>query len=189
MKNMDDKIRCFGSHSEIYSAYHDEEWGVAVKDDDTKLFEMLLLESAHAGLNWELILNKREGYREAYDHFDYTKIAQYDMNKFEELCQDSRIVKNRLKIKYAITNAQIFINIRQEFGSFSTYLWGFVDNEQIVNNWKFVDEIPSRSELSDRVSKDLKRRGMKFVGSVIVYSYLQAVGVIDDHFQGCWKKN
>lgn len=185
---MENTIRCFGSHSKIYSAYHDNEWGVPIRDDDTTLFELLLLESAHAGLNWELILNKREGYREAFDNFDYRKIAKYDMKKFEELCQDLRIVRNRLKIKYAITNAQVFIDIQEEFGSFSTYLWDFVDNKQIVNNWEHVEEIPARSELSDRISKDLERRGMKFVGSVIIYSYLQAVGVIDDHFQGCWKK-
>ena len=181
-------MRCFGSHSKVYSKYHDTEWGIPVRDDDTKLFELLLLESAHAGLNWELILNRQEGYREAFDNFNYRTIAKYDMKKFEELCQDSRIVKNRLKIKYAITNAQVFIDIQQEFGSFSNYIWGFVDNKQIVNNWNHIEEIPSRSELSDRVSKDLERRGMKFVGSVIIYSYLQAVGVIDDHFQGCWKR-
>ncbi|MCH8519426.1 MAG: DNA-3-methyladenine glycosylase I [Nanoarchaeota archaeon] len=185
---MDKKVRCFGSHSKMYSKYHDKEWGVPIYDDDTKLFEMLLLESAHAGLSWELILNKREGYRKAFDNFNYKKIAKYDTHKFEELCQDSGIVKNRLKIKYAITNAQIFIQIQKEFGSFSTYLWGFVNNTQVVNNWEFIDEVPSRSELSDMISKDLQKRGMKFVGSVIIYSYLQAVGVIDDHFQGCWKK-
>ncbi len=185
---MDNKIRCFGSHSEVYFKYHDEEWGVPVKDDDTKLFEMLLLESAHAGLSWELILNKREGYKDAFDNFNYELIANYDINKFEELCQDSRIVKNKLKIKYAIKNAQIFIKIQEEFGSFSNYLWGFVNNTQIVNHYETLDEMPARSELSDKISKDLEKRGMKFVGSVIIYSYLQAVGIIDDHFQGCWKK-
>lgn len=185
---MDDKIRCFGSHSQIYSTYHDEEWGVPIRDDDKKLFEILLLESAHAGLSWELILHKREGYRQAYDNFDYTKIANYDITKFEELCQDTRIVRNRLKIKYSIVNAQVFIQIQKEFGSFSNYIWKFVNNKQIVNNWEYVEEVPSRSELSDTISKDLEQRGMKFVGSVIIYSYLQAVGVIDDHFQGCWKK-
>ena len=182
------KNRCFGSHSEIYSKYHDEEWGVPVKDDDKKLFEMLLLESAHAGLSWELILNKREGYKDAFDSFDYKKIATYDEDKYNQLCEDSRIVKNKLKIKYAIINAQVFIQIQQEFGSFSNYLWGFVNNEQIVNNWEHIEDIPVSSQLSDMISKDLEKRGMKFVGSVIIYSYLQAVGVIDDHYLGCWKR-
>ena len=185
---MDTKIRCFGSHSKLYSKYHDEEWGVPVRNDDTKLFEMLLLESAHAGLSWELILNKKEGYRKAYDNFDYIKIANYDTTKFEELCQDTRIIRNRLKIKYSIINAQVFIQIQKEFGSFSNYIWRFVNNKQIVNNWKHVEDIPSKSGLSDSISKDLEKRGMKFVGSVIIYSYLQAVGIIDDHFQGCWKR-
>ena len=189
---MNDKCRCFGSYSKIYAKYHDEEWGVAVRNDDTKLFEMLFLESAHAGLSWELILNKREGYRAAFDNFNYKLIAKYDKHKFKELCQDSRIVKNKLKIKYAIINAQVFIKIQQEFGSFSNYVWGFVNGKQIINTWKTANEIPARSELSDTISKDLEKRGMKFVGSIIIYSYLQAVGVIDDHslecFKGEWKK-
>lgn len=185
---MDNKCRCFGSHSKLYSKYHDEEWGVAIKDDDSKLFEMLLLESAHAGLSWELILNKREGYRKAFDNFDYKKIAKYDSSKYEELLLDEGIVRNKLKIKYAIKNAQIFIEIQNEFGSFSKYLWSYVNDTQIVNHWKNVEDIPAKSELSDKISKDLEKRGMRFVGSVIIYSYLQAVGIIDDHFEGCWKK-
>ena len=182
---IDNKIRCFGSHSKIYARYHDEEWGKPVYDDD-HLFEMLLLESAHAGLSWELILNKREGYRKAYDQFDYKKIAKYGEEDIERLLQDEGIVRNKLKVRCSIKNAQVFIEIQKEFGSFSKYLWGFVNNKQIKNHWVSHGEAPTRTELSDTISKDLEKRGMKFVGSVIIYSYLQAVGVIDDHLEGCW---
>lgn len=176
--------RCFGSHSEIYSKYHDEEWGIPVYDDH-KLFEMLILESAHAGLSWELILNKRENYRRAYDNFDVQKIAEWNDEKIQELLQDAGIVRNRMKILSATRNAKVFMKIQEEFGSFSNYLWGLVDDEPVKGSWTEHDEMPTKTQLSDDISKDLKKRGMNFVGSIIIYSYLQAVGVVNDHFVWC----
>ncbi len=185
-QTIDSKTRCFGSHSEVYAKYHDEEWGVPVNDDRT-LFEMLILEGAHAGLSWETILNKRENYRTAFDQFDVEKVAQYDEDKFEELLQNPGIVRNKLKVRSATRNAKVFIEIKHEFGSFSKYLWSFVDNTPIKGNWSEVSDIPATTSLSDTISKDLKKRGMNFVGSTIIYAYLQAVGIVNDHFQGCHK--
>lgn len=181
---IDNKTRCFGSHSKVYSKYHDTEWGVPVHDDKV-LFEMLILEGAHAGLSWETILNKRETYRKAFDHFDVQKIANYDENKFEQLLQDPGIVRNKLKVRSATRNAKIYLEIQKEFGSFSKYLWDYVNNKSIKGNWGEITDIPAKTQLSDTISKDLKKRGMNFVGSTIVYAYLQAVGVVNDHFQGC----
>lgn len=184
---IDNKVRCFGSHSEVYAKYHDEEWGVPVYDDHI-LFEMLILEGAHAGLSWETILNKRENYRKAFDQFDVHKVAEYGEDKFEELLQNPGIVRNKLKVRSATRNAKVFIEIQKEFGSFSKYLWAYVNNKSIKGNWKEVTDIPASTELSDTISKDLKKRGMNFVGSTILYAYLQAVGVVNDHYQACHKR-
>ncbi len=168
----------------LYVKYHDEEWGRPVFDD-RHLFEMLILEGAQAGLSWETVLKKRERYREVFDHFDVKKVSHYDEDKVRELLQDSGIIRNRLKIESAILNAKAFIEIQKEFGSFSKYLWGFVQGRPIVNNPKTVNDLPSRSDLSDKISKDLKKRGFKFVGTTIIYAYLQAVGIVQDHFVDC----
>ncbi len=178
--------RCFGSNSIEYSKYHDEEWGVEVHDDRL-LFEMLILEGAHAGLSWEIILNKREHYREAFDNFNVKKVSNYNEEKFEKLLLNKGIVRNRLKIKSAIKNAQIFIEIQKEFGSFDKYLWSYVNFKQIKNKWEKKEDIPNSSEISDKISKDLKKRGMSFVGTTIMYSYMQAIGLVNDHYVGCFK--
>ena len=163
----------------LYIKYHDEEWGTPVYDDN-KLFEMLLLESFQAGLSWECVLNKREAFKEAFDNFNYEKISKYDDKKIEELLQNKEIIRNRRKITAAIKNARVFMDIQKEYQSFSNYLWSFTNNEIIYEYDK------TKSELSDKISKDLERRGMKFVGTTIIYSYLQAVGVINSHEQGCF---
>ena len=177
------KMRCkwVNEKNEIYIKYHDEEWGVP-SFDDKYLFEMLLLESFQAGLSWECILNKRENFRDAFDNFDYTKISNYDENKIEELKNNAGIVRNKRKIIAAINNAKIFIQIQKEFGSFSKYIWNFTNGEVIKN---IDNNFVTTSPLSDAVSKDLSKRGMKFVGSTIIYSYLQAIGVINDHELNC----
>jgi len=167
-----------------YVEYHDNEWGVPSYNDDRYLFEMLVLESFQAGLSWECILNKREYFRECFDNFDYEKIAMYDDEKVLELRNNQKIVRNKLKIVATINNAKIFIKIREEFGSFSNYIWSFTGGKIIKNK----DGIfYTHNDLSDMISVDLKRRGMKFVGSVIIYSYLQAIGIINDHEIECYK--
>ena len=168
----------------LYVKYHDEEWGVPVHDDRT-LFEFLILEGAQAGLSWITILRKRAGYRMAYDDFDVQKVALYDEEKIEALISNPDIVRNRLKIRSSVNNARLFMDIQREFGSFDSYIWGFADNRQIINCWEDISEIPVTSELSDRISRDLKKRGFKFTGSTIIYSYLQAVGIINDHMTWC----
>lgn len=168
----------------LYVKYHDEEWGKPVYDDK-KLFEMLILEGAQAGLSWITILKRREGYRKAFDQFDVEKVAAYNEEKIEQLMKDVSIIRNRRKIESAINNANQFIKIRQQYGSFSNYIWSFVDGKQIINHWKSVKEIPTKTPLSDKISKDLKKRGFSFVGSVIIYSYLQAIGIVDDHIESC----
>ena len=165
----------------LYVKYHDEEWGIE-SHDDKYLFEMLLLESFQAGLSWECVLNKREDFRVSFDNFDYKKIALYDENKINELMSNPKIIRNRLKIKSTIKNANIFIDIQKEFGSFDKYIWSFSNNKVIKNE---NDIFNTTSSLSDMVSKDLKKRGMSFVGSTIIYSYLQAVGIINDHELKC----
>lgn len=171
---------------ELYVKYHDEEWGVPVHDD-RKHFEFLVLESAQAGLNWLTVLRKRENYRKAYDGFDPLKVSNYDEEKYNELLNNKGIIRNKLKIRASINNAICFIKIQQEFGSFDKYIWSFVNNEQVVNNWKTISEVPATSELSDRVSADLKKRGFKFLGSTIVYAHLQATGLINDHITSCFR--
>ncbi len=166
-------------------AYHDNEWGVPCFDDN-KLFEMLILESAQAGLSWETILNKRENYRIAFDNFNPNKIADYDEEKINELLQNSGIIRNKLKIKSAIKNAKVFLQIQQEFGSFSTYLWQFVNNKPIKNCYQDYAQAPTKTPVSDIISQDLKKRGMSFVGSTIIYAYMQAVGLINDHQIDCF---
>ncbi|KOA20200.1 DNA-3-methyladenine glycosylase 1 [Clostridium homopropionicum DSM 5847] len=173
---------------ELYVKYHDEEWGVPVHDDK-KHFEFLVLESAQAGLSWITVLRKRENYRKAYKNFDAAKIALYDENKINELMQNAGIIRNRRKIEASINNAKGFLNIQKEFGSFDKYIWGFVNNEPIVNHWHDISEVPATSEISDKVSKDLKSRGFKFLGSTIIYAHLQATGVINDHLISCFKHN
>lgn len=173
-------------NDELYVKYHDEEWGVPVHDDK-KHFEFLVLESAQAGLNWLTILRKRENYRKDYDGFDYNKVALYDEIKINELMQDAGIIRNRRKIEASINNAKCFIEIQKEFVSFDNYIWGFVNNSHVVNNWHNISEVPATSELSDKVSKDLKSRGFKFLGTTIVYAHLQATGIINDHLVSCFK--
>ena len=184
----DGKARCFGNKpgQEFYAAYHDNEWGTPVHDD-RHLFEMLILEGAQAGLSWETILRRREGYRAAFHNFDVSKVAAMNDDELEALRQDERIIRNRLKIYAARKNAQVYIAIQKEFGSFDRYLWSYVDGTQIVNHWKSVKDVPVKTAISDAISKDLKKRGMSFVGSTIIYAYMQAVGLVNDHVGGCWR--
>ncbi|MET0945794.1 MAG: DNA-3-methyladenine glycosylase I [Flavobacterium sp.] len=186
---MDDKIRCKWSVGiDIYEKYHDEEWGVPVYDDQ-KLFEFLILETFQAGLSWITILKKRENFRNAFDNFDYKKVAQYPENKIQELMQDAGIIRNQLKIRAAVSNAIAFMKVQDEFGSFSNYIWKFTDGKPIINNLKNLSEIKATTPLSDEISKDLKKRGFKFVGSTVVYAHMQATGMVNDHVEECWKRN
>ena len=173
--------------NELYVRYHDEEWGVPVHDD-VRLFEMLILEGAQAGLSWSTILKKRENYRAAFDGFDFEKVALYGDEKIEELMGDEGIVRNRLKIRSAINNAKIFIEIRNEFGSFDNYIWGFVDGRSVKNNFETWRDVLATSDLSDEISRDLRKRGMSFVGSTIIYAFMQAVGIVDDHEAGYFRR-
>ncbi|MCT4612312.1 MAG: DNA-3-methyladenine glycosylase I [Clostridia bacterium] len=179
--------RCFWvGKDQIYIDYHDNEWGVPVHDD-RKLFEMLTLEGAQAGLSWITVLKKRENYKKAFNNFDVSKISNYDQNKIDELLHNEGIIRNRLKINSTVTNAKAFINVQDEFGSFDKYIWSFVNNTPIINNFKTQDELPTKTELSDKISKDLKKRGFKFVGSTIIYAYMQAIGMVNDHMTNCYK--
>ena len=177
--------RCSWATTDLYKEYHDNEWGKPVHDEN-KLFEMLILEGMQAGLSWLTILNKREAFRIAFDNFDCKKkIALYDDAKIEKLMQNSRIVRNRLKIKSAITNAQQFIKIQESYGSFDSFIWSYVDGKPILNRFQTETDIPAKTALSDRISKDLKKLGFKFVGSTIIYAYMQAIGIVNDHVKGC----
>jgi DNA-3-methyladenine glycosylase I len=169
-----------------YVAYHDEEWGVPVYDDRT-LFEFLILEGAQAGLSWSTILNKREGYREAFDEFDPAMVARYDDHKTAELLANPGIVRNRLKVASAISNAQAFLEVQDERGSFSDYIWSFVDGSPIQNSWRSLAEIPAKIPLAETISKDLKKRGFRFVGPTIVYAHMQATGMVNDHLVDCFR--
>ena len=171
----------------LYISYHDEEWGTPLHQDNL-LFEMLILEGAQAGLNWLTILKKRNAYRQAFDNFNYRKIARYDEAKYRSLLQDEGIVRNRLKIQAAITNAQSFINVCEEWGLFDSYIWNFVDGRPIINSYQTCSEIPATTPLSDVISKDLRKRKFKFIGSTIVYAYMQAIGLVNDHKNDCWRK-
>jgi DNA-3-methyladenine glycosylase I len=179
--------RCRWPSSELDIAYHDREWGVPVHDDRV-LFEFLVLEGAQAGLSWETILAKRENYRKAFSGFDPKKISKYDSKKLKALMNDAGIVRNRLKIQSTVSNAKAFLAVQSEFGSFDAYVWRFVGGKPKVNRRKALKEIPARSEESDALSKDLLKRGFRFVGSTIMYAYMQAVGMVDDHVDGCFRK-
>lgn len=186
---MEDKIRCkWCLSSDLYKKYHDEEWGVPVYNDE-KLFEFLILETFQAGLSWITILNKRENFRMAFDDFDYIKIAHYSEEKIQELLQDTGIIRNQLKIRSAVSNAIAFMKVQEEFGSFSKYIWDFVNGKPILNHHKNLSEAVATTPLSDTISKDLKKRGFKFVGSTVVYAHMQAIGMVDDHVADCWKRN
>jgi DNA-3-methyladenine glycosylase I len=179
--------RCGWAKTELSAAYHDKEWGRPVHDDRV-LFEFLVLEGAQAGLSWETILNKRENYRKAFSGFDPKKISKYDSKKLKALMNDAGIVRNRLKIQSTVSNAKAFLAVQSEFGSFDAYVWRFVGGKPKVNRRKALKEIPARSEESDALSKDLLKRGFRFVGSTIMYAYMQAVGMVDDHVDGCFRK-
>lgn len=172
----------------LYVKYHDEEWGVPVHDD-AKHFEFLVLESAQAGLSWITVLRKRENYRKALNGFDVKKIAKYDDKKLEELLLSPGIIRNRLKINATINNAKRFLEVVEEFGSFDAYIWSFTNNKTITNSFSSLSELPAKTELSDRLSKDLIKRGFKFVGSTIIYAHLQAIGVVNDHLTSCFRKS
>lgn len=181
-------VRCaWCEKDDLYRNYHDKEWGKPIYDDET-IFEFLILESFQAGLSWYTILAKRENFRAAFDYFDYQKIAQYPEEKVEELIQNAGIIRNRLKILATINNAQKFMEVQKEFGSFSKYIWGFVNHEPIVNRPKTLKEVPATTEISDALAKDLKKRGFKFMGSTVVYAHMQATGMVNDHVEDCWIK-
>lgn len=171
------------SSTEIH--YHDTEWG-RPSYDDNYLFEILLLETMQAGLSWSTILSKREGFKEAYDQFDYRKIASYTENNFSELLQNPGIIRHKLKIQSTQSNAIAFLKIQEAYGSFSHYIWGFVDGRPIDNKWEKVEDVPSKTDLSDDISQDLKKKGFKFIGSTTIYSFLQAVGIVNDHMVDCF---
>ncbi len=181
------KTRCsWPDKDPLYLKYHDTEWGVPVYDDD-KLFEFLILETFQAGLSWITVLRKRENFRKAFDNFDYQKIAKYGDNKFDELIQNAGIIRNKLKIKATISNAHAYMEIQKEFGSFSKYIWTFVGGKPIINKWRSLNEIPATTEISDKLSKDLKKRGFKFVGSTVIYAHMQATGMVNDHVTNCFR--
>ncbi len=185
----DSRPRCGWSYAGMsaeYIAYHDQEWGVPVHDD-RRLFEFLILEGAQAGLSWSTILRKREGYRESFADFDPVKVARFDARKVEKLLQFPGIVRNRLKIAAAITNARCFLDVQQEFGSFAAYSWQFVGGKPLVNRWREMSQVPATSPESDAFSKDLQRRGFKFVGSTIMYAHMQATGMVNDHVVTCFR--
>ncbi len=187
LKPQIDVSRCAWSTSDpLYIEYHDTEWGVPLHDDQ-KLFEFLVLEGAQAGLSWLTILRKRENYRKAFDNFDPQKVARYNARKIEKLLNDPGIVRNRMKIEAAVQNARAFLKVQDEFESFDDYIWGFVDGKPVVNRWKTLKEIPAKTPLSEKISKDLLQRGFRFVGPTIVYAHLQATGMVNDHLVGCFR--
>ena len=181
-----DESRCGWARTELSIPYHDREWGVPCRDDRT-LFEHLLLDCAQAGLSWEIMLRKREGYRRAFAGFDPAKVARFNRHSVERLVKDPGIVRNRMKIESATRNARAFLDVQDEFGSFADYLWGFVDGQPVQNRWRSIGQIPARTPLAETVGKDLKARGFTFVGPTIVYAFLQATGVVNDHLVGCFR--
>jgi DNA-3-methyladenine glycosylase I len=179
--------RCkWADYDDLMSKYHDDEWGQPVHDDQV-LFEFLILEAMQAGLSWATILKKRENFRRAFDEFDYNKIAEYSEQKVEELLNDKEIIRNRLKIKAVITNAAAFLRVQEDFGSFDKYIWGLVNNKPRINKFKTLDELPAKTEQSEQMSKDLKKKGFKFVGPTICYAFMQAVGMVNDHVTSCFR--
>ncbi len=186
---MEEKTRCkWCIGIDIYEKYHDEEWGVPVFEDQ-KLFEFLILETFQAGLSWITILKKRENFKLAFDDFDYKKVALYTEDKIQELLLNAGIIRNQLKVRAAVSNAVAFMKIQEEFGSFSNYIWKFTDGKPIQNNRQSLKEVPATTPLSDEISKNLKKRGFKFVGSTVIYAHMQATGMVDDHVADCWKKS
>jgi DNA-3-methyladenine glycosylase I len=183
---MADKIRCGWIADPLMEKYHDEEWGVPLHDD-RKLFEFIILDAFQAGLSWRTILNKRENFRKAFDGFDAEKIASYNEEKYQSLLADAGIIRNRAKIRATITNAQAFLKIRDEFGSFDKFIWSFSDDKTIQNEWKTLNDLPARTELSDRMSAELKKRDFRFVGSTICYAFMQAIGMVNDHTTACYR--
>lgn len=183
------KKRCFGDEFEkkLYADYHDNEWGIP-SHDDQHLLEMLILEGAQAGLSWETILKKRAGYQKLFHNFKPQIVAKMSDAELEEILQNPAVIRNRLKILSARTNAQVFLKIQKEFGSFDSYIWSFVGNKPIINNFKSFKDVPPKTDISDAISKDLKKRGMSFVGSTIIYAFMQAVGMVNDHLVDCWKR-
>lgn len=184
---MEERKRCgWCKGDELYEAYHDTEWGVPLYEDD-RLFEFLILETFQAGLSWITILRKRENFRNAFDNFDYRKIANYSEDKISELMADSGIIRNKSKIIASVANAKAYIQVQQEFGTFSNYIWGFVDHKPIQNSWKSYKEAPASTPLSIAISKDLKKRGFKFVGPTVIYAHMQATGMVNDHEVECFR--
>lgn len=184
-----EKHRCgWCKGDDLYETYHDEEWGVPVKDD-AKLFEFLILETFQAGLSWITVLRKRENFRKAFDNFDYKKITTYNQQKIDSLLADAGIIRNKLKINATISNARAFMDVQNEFGSFSRYIWNFTDGTPIKNKVKNYKEVPPTTTLSDTISKDLKKRGFKFVGSTVIYAHMQATGMVNDHEVNCFRYN
>ena len=185
---MEAKLRCtWCEKDDLYRKYHDEEWGTPVYDDPT-LFEFLILETFQAGLSWYTVLAKRDSFREAFDQFDYQKIAQYPEDKIQELMANPSIIRNQLKIRATVSNAVAFMKVQEEFGSFSKYIWGFTDGKPIDNKPKTLKDVPATTPLSDAISKDLKKRGFKFVGSTVVYAHMQATGMVNDHIESCFTR-
>jgi len=184
--NTADIHRCAWAKNDLAIHYHDTEWGVPLHDDQ-KLFELLILEGAQAGLSWDTVLAKRDNYRRAFDNFDVKKVAGYDDARHAELLQDAGIIRNRLKVASATKNARSFLAIQQEFGSFNAYLWGFVGGQPIINQPRTIADIPAKTELSDHISGDLKKRGFTFVGSTIIYAYMQSAGLVNDHVVACFR--
>jgi DNA-3-methyladenine glycosylase I len=182
-----EKTRCkWVSDDPLYISYHDTEWGVPLHDEQ-RLFEFLILETFQAGLSWITILRKRENFRAAFDNFDYRKVANYNESKIESLLSDSGIIRNKLKVRSAVSNAKAFIKVQEEFGSFDNYIWGFVDSTPIQNEFHKIDEVPAKTELAIKLSKDLKKRGFKFVGPTVVYAHMQATGMVNDHTTDCFR--
>ena len=185
---MENKTRCaWCEKDDLYRNYHDNEWGKPVYDDET-IFEFLILETFQAGLSWYTVLSKRENFRKAFDNFDLIKIANYSEDKMAELAEDTGIIRNKLKIKATVTNAKAFLKVQEEFGTFSKYIWGFVDGKPIDNQPKTLSEVKATTPISDALSKDLKKRGFKFVGSTVMYAHMQATGMVNDHVMDCWTR-
>ena len=182
------KVRCaWCEKDDLYRNYHDYEWGKPVYDDPT-LFEFLLLETFQAGLSWYTVLAKRDNFKKAFQNFDVKKVAQMTDLQIQILCEDAGIIRNKLKIKATVSNAQAFIKVQEEFGSFSSYIWGFVEGKPIDNKPKTLHDVPAKTDLSDQISKDLKKRGFKFVGSTVIYAHMQATGMVNDHVADCWTR-
>lgn len=187
LENKENIIRCpWCLKDELYTKYHDDEWGISVHDDG-KHFEFLILETFQAGLSWHTILKKRENFQKAFDGFIPKKVAGYDEKKFQSLMQDAGIIRNKMKIQAAISNAKAFIIVQKEFGTFDKFIWSFVKNKQVENKWKSISEVPAKTALSDKISADMKKRGFKFVGSTTIYAHLQAIGVVNDHIISCFR--